>query len=59
MYVHPSSLPLSSLESRLGRLRQRRRRSQLKQLVAVIGPVLLASSVVLALAAYGVVASVR
>jgi hypothetical protein len=59
MYVHPSSLPLSSLESRLGRLRQRRRRSQLKQLVAVIGPVLLAGSVVLALAAYGVVASVR
>jgi hypothetical protein len=59
MYGHPSTLPLLSLELRLGRLRQRRRRSQLKQLVAVIGPVIMAGSVVLALAAYGVVASVR
>jgi hypothetical protein len=59
MYVHPSSYPLLSLESRLGRLRQRRRRSQLRQLLAVIGPVIMAGSVVLALAVYGVVASVR
>jgi hypothetical protein len=59
MYGHPSSLPLLSLESRLGLLRQRRRRSQLKQLLAVIGPVVMAGSVVLALAAYGVLASVR
>ncbi|HEX7264468.1 MAG TPA: hypothetical protein VF383_09870 [Candidatus Dormibacteraeota bacterium] len=59
MYGHSSSYPLLSLESRLGRLRQRRRRSQLKQLLAVIGPVIMAGSVVLALAAYGVMASVR
>jgi hypothetical protein len=59
MYGHPSSYPLSSLESRLGRLRQRRRRSQLKQILAVIVPLIMAGSVVLALAAYGVMASVR
>jgi hypothetical protein len=59
MYVRPSTFPLSSLELRLDRLRRRRRRTQLKQLLAVIGPLALASSVVLALAAYGVVASVR
>lgn len=59
MYSRPSSFPASSLEFRLGILRQRRRRSQLRQLLAVIGPVIMAASVVLALAAYGVVASVR
>ncbi len=59
MYGNPSSLSLPSLESRLGRLRQRRRRSQVKQLLAVIAPVIMAGTVVLALAVYGVMASVR
>jgi hypothetical protein len=52
-------LPLLSLEARLGRLRQRRRLSLLKQVLAVVGPVLVGSSVLLLLAALGVIASAR
>jgi hypothetical protein len=50
---------LLSLESRLGRLRHRRRLSLLKQVLVVIGPVLLGISIVLLLAGFGVVAAAR
>jgi hypothetical protein len=44
-----------SLESRLGLLRRRRRVSLLRQLLAVIGPVLVGIMLVLVLAAFGFV----
>jgi hypothetical protein len=47
------------LESRLGRLRHRRRLSLLKQVLVVIGPLLLGGSIILLLAGFGVVASTR
>ena len=53
------SLPLLSLEARIGLLRRRRRVSLLRQLVAVIGPLLLGMSVLLLIAATGVFASPR
>ena len=53
------SLPLLSLEARIGLLRRRRRVSLLRQLVAVIGPLLLGTSVLLLIAASGVFASPR
>jgi hypothetical protein len=59
--IHDQSAnrPLLSLESRLGRLRRRRRVSLLKQLLAVIGPVLVGMTLLLLLAAGGVIASAR
>jgi hypothetical protein len=51
--------PLLSLDSRLGLLRRRRRLSFLKQILAVIGPMVVATSFLLALAGVGVIASVR
>jgi hypothetical protein len=48
-----------SLESRLGRLRHRRRLSLFKQVLAVVGPLLLGVSIVLLLAAFGVIAATR
>ena len=54
-----SSLPVLSLEARIGLLRRRRRVSLLRQLVAVIGPLLLGTSVLLLIAASGVFASPR
>jgi hypothetical protein len=53
-----SLLPLS-LNSRIGLLRRRRRISVLRQLVAVIGPLMIGGSILLLLAAGGVVASAR
>jgi len=50
---------LVSLESRLGRLRHRRRLSLLKQVLVVIGPLLLGVSIILMLAGFGVVAATR
>jgi hypothetical protein len=50
---------LLSLESRLGRLRHRRRLSLIKQFVAVVGPLLLGISIVLLLAGFGVIAATR
>jgi hypothetical protein len=51
-------LPLN-LESRLGRLRHRRRLDLLKQVFVVIGPLLLGISIVLLLAGFGVFAAAR
>ena len=48
-----TQLPSLSLESRLGLLRRRRRVSLLRQLLIVIGPVLLGLTFVLVLAAFG------
>jgi hypothetical protein len=50
---------LLSLESRLGRLRHRRRLSLLKQVFVVVGPLLLGISIVLLLAGLGVIAATR
>ena len=50
-----SQLPLLNLESRLGLLRRRRRVSLLRQLLAVIGPILVGITLVLVLAAFGFV----
>lgn len=47
----------ASLEWRLGRLRRRRRLGVVKQLLAVIGPVLAGMTVILVIAAGGVIAS--
>jgi single-stranded DNA-specific DHH superfamily exonuclease len=57
-YVTVRSGPLS-LEARIGLLRRRRRAGILKQLVAVIGPLLLGMSILLLIAATGIVASAR
>ncbi|MHB8613946.1 MAG: hypothetical protein ACYDAL_16215 [Candidatus Dormibacteraceae bacterium] len=54
-----SSLPLLSLESRIGLLRKRRRNSLLKQVLAVAGPVFIGVTLVLLVAAGGVIASAR
>jgi hypothetical protein len=51
-------LPLS-LDSRIGILRRRRRVDVLRQLVAVIGPLMIGGSILLLVAASGVVASAR
>jgi hypothetical protein len=58
-YVTVGSVPLMSLEARIGLLRRRRRVSLLRQLVAVIGPLLLGMSILLLIAATGIVASAR
>jgi hypothetical protein len=58
-YVTVGSVPLMSLEARIGLLRRRRRVSLLRQLVAVIGPLLLGVSILLLIAATGIVASAR
>jgi hypothetical protein len=50
---------LLSLDARIGLLRRRRRANLLRQLVAVIGPLLLGLSVLLLIAATGIVASAR
>ena len=50
---------LLSLETRLGLLRRRRRLSLAKQLLAVIGPVLVGISVVAVFAAFGAMSSAR
>jgi len=57
-YVAVGSGPLS-LEARIGLLRRRRRAGVLRQLVAVIGPLLLGISILLLIAATGIVASAR
>jgi hypothetical protein len=57
--VTVGSLPLLSLEARIGLLRRRRRASIIRQLVAVIGPLLLGMSILLLIAATGIVASAR
>jgi hypothetical protein len=58
-YAAVGSLPLLSLESRIGLLRRRRRNSLLKQLLSVTGPLLVGIALLLLLAAGGVVASAR
>jgi hypothetical protein len=50
---------LLSLESRLGRLRHRRRLGLLKQVLVVIGPLLVGISIVLLLAGFGVLSAAR
>jgi len=55
----PPALGSLSLDSRIGLLRRRRRLNVLRQLVAVIGPVLLGGSILLLIAAGGVFASAR
>jgi hypothetical protein len=50
---------LLSLDARIGLLRRRRRVNLLRQLVAVVGPLLLGLSVLLLIAATGIVASAR
>jgi len=55
----PPALRLLSLDSRIGLLRRRRRINVLRQLIAVIGPVLLGGSILLLIAAGGVFASAR
>ena len=55
----PVATPFLSLEYRIGLLRRRRRVSLLKQLLAVIGPVLVGMTLILLLAAGGVIASAR
>jgi hypothetical protein len=47
------------LEIRLGRLRHRRRLSLFKQVLVVVGPLLLGVSIVLLLAGFGVIAATR
>jgi len=58
-YVTVSSVPLLSLDARIGLLRRRRRVSLLRQLVAVIGPLLVGMSILLLIAASGIFASAR
>ena len=58
-FVTVGSVPLMSLEARIGLLRRRRRVSLLRQLIAVIGPLLLGMSVLLLIAATGIFASTR
>ena len=57
-YVTVGSAPLS-LEARIGLLRRRRRAGVLRQLVAVIGPLLFGMSILVLIAATGIVASAR
>jgi hypothetical protein len=57
--VTVANVPLLSLDARIGLLRRRRRISLLRQAVAVIGPLLLGTSVLLLIAATGIVASAR
>jgi hypothetical protein len=47
------------LESRLGRLRHRRRLSRFKQVLVVVGPLLIGVTIVLLLAGFGVFAAAR
>jgi hypothetical protein len=56
---YPASLPSPSLESRLGLLRRRRRLAHLKRLLPAMGPVLVGLSLLLLLATFGAVASLR
>ena len=58
-YAAVGNLLHLSLDSRIGLLRRRRRVSVLRQLVAVIGPLMIGGSILLLLAAGGVVASAR
>jgi hypothetical protein len=57
--IEPAMISSLSLDSRIGKLRRRRRNSVLKQLLMVIGPLLVGMSVLLLLAAAGVIASAR
>ena len=57
--IDPAMIGSLSLDSRIGKLRRRRRNSVLKQMFMVIGPLLLGMSVLLLLAAAGVIASPR
>ena len=57
-YVTVGSDPLS-LEARIGLLRRRRRASVLRQLVVMIGPQVLGMSILLLIAATGIVAGAR
>jgi hypothetical protein len=50
---------LLSLDARIGLLRRRRRVSVLRQLVSVIGPLLVGMSILLLIAASGIFASAR
>ena len=59
IHDQPANRPLLSLESRLSLLRRRRRITSLKQLLAVSAPVLVGISLLLLLAAGGVIASAR
>jgi len=54
-----SSLPLMSLEYRIGLLRKRRRNGLIKQVLAVTGPVLVGITLILLVAAGGVIATLR
>jgi hypothetical protein len=56
---NPASLPPLSLELRLGLLHRRRRIAALKHLLEALGPVLVGMSLLLLLAAFGVVAGLR
>lgn len=57
--IDPAMISSLSLDSRIGKLRRRRRNGVLKQLLMVIGPLLVGMSVLLLLAAAGVIASAR
>jgi hypothetical protein len=57
--IDPAVISSLSLDSRISKLRRRRRNSVLKQLLMVIGPLLVGMSVLLLLAAAGVIASTR
>ncbi len=59
IYDDIAERPSLSLDSRLSRFRRRRRISSVKQLLAMIGPILVGVSVLLLFAAFGVIASVR
>jgi hypothetical protein len=48
-----------SLESRIGLLRRRRRNNVVKQVLAVTGPVLVGITLILLVAAGGVIATLR
>jgi hypothetical protein len=51
--------PIASLDARIDHIRWRRRRGWLKQLAAVIGPLLIGMSILILLAALGVITTPR
>jgi hypothetical protein len=53
------AIPLSSLESRLGVLRRRRRVNSLKQALWLVGPVLAGAALLMLVAAFGFAATWR
>ena len=57
--VDPQAIPLLSLDSRISLLRRPRRNSVLKQLLVVTAPVIIGVTLILLVAAAGVVASAR